>query len=218
MARLSGMRVARLPAAFFSLVFVAAGQAAADPPATPAPKPESAPQHVTAPSLPGQPNKQGTVTPEGGMPMDSEGYAVTKRYDPGATPAKAGAPAGSKAAGAPQAAAGAPAGAATGPGVVPSVPIGPAPTGKAVATGANLINIRGSLVSIDPGKTVTIKLLKTGTENTYTLVAGAKVAADLKPGQQVRVRVLAAEKGKVADRVELVPAPTAVPAAQGGKP
>jgi len=78
------MRVDRLSAAFFSLVLAAAGQAAAEPPATPVPKPESAPQHVTAPSLPGQPNKQGTVTPDGGMPMDSEGYAVTKRYDPSA--------------------------------------------------------------------------------------------------------------------------------------
>jgi hypothetical protein len=101
--------------------------------------------------------------------------------------------------------------------VVPSVPVGPAPTGKAVATGANYINIRGSVVAIDAGKSVTIKLLKTGTENTYTLAPGAKVAADLKPGQQVRVRVLAAEKGKVADRVEVVPAPTPAPDAKGGK-
>lgn len=201
------MRAARLPAAFFSLLLSAAGQAGAEPPATPAPKPESAPQHATAPSLPGQPNREGTVKPDGGMPMDAEGYAITKTYDPSAPTPK-------PATGAAPAPAAAPAGQAA-PAAVPSIPIGPAPTGKGVATGTNTVTVRGSLVALEAGKSVTIKLQKTGKQNTYTLAPGATVATDAKPGQLVRVRVLAAQKGKVADRVEIV-TPTPAPAKKEG--
>jgi len=200
------MRAARLSAAFFSLLVSAAGQAGAEPPATPAARPESAPQHATAPSLPGQPNKEGVVKPQGGMPMDSEGYAITNRYDPNAAPAKS-------TAGAPPAPAGGPAAAPAGKAAhaaAPNIPIGPAPTGKGAVTGANYLNIRGELIAIDAGKSVTIRT-RTGARNTYTLQPGATVAAGLEPGRTVRVRVLAAEKGKVADRVEIV-TPTPVPA------
>ena len=197
------MRSARRRAVLFSLV-LGAGAAGAEPPATPTPNPQSAPQHVTAPSLPGQPNKEGVVRPEGGMPMDSEGYAVTKRYDPNAPAAKA-----SPAAAAPAGKAGTPAAGKAAPAAA-DVPIGPAPTGKMAVTGENYINVRGTLVSVDAGKSVTIKLQKTGTENTYTLAPGAAVPAGLEPGKTVRVRVLAAQKGKVADRVELV-TPTPAP-------
>ena len=71
-----------------------------------------------------------------------------------------------------------------------------------MATGANYLNGRGEPVSIDAGKSVTIKT-RTGARNTYTLQPGSTVAAGLEPGKTVRVRVLAAEKGKVADRVEI---------------
>lgn len=179
-------------------------------PPTPAAKPESAPQHVTAPSLPGQPNKQGTVKPEGGMPMDSEGYAVTKRYDPGA-------PASKPAKGPPASSAAAPARAPTAaPAAAPAIPVGPAPSGKAVATGANTLTVRGTVVSLAPGKSVTIRLQRTGTENTYTLAPGATVGEGVKPGREVRVRVLAAEKGKVADKVEVVTPAAEVPAKKEG--
>lgn len=194
------MRSLRCRAAFFSLV-LGAGAAGAEPPAAPTPNPQSAPQHVTAPSLPGEKNKEGTVRPDGGMPMDSEGYAVTKRYDPSAPPAKAApAPAG-KAAPAPASGASAAAAAA-------EIPVGPAPSGKMAVTGENYINVRGTLVSVDPGKSVTIKLQRTGVANTYALAPGASVPDGLEAGKTVRVRVLAAQKGKVADRVELIaPAP-----------
>lgn len=210
------MNAARLTAAFFSFVLPAAGLAGQEAPPTPAATPQSASQHATAPSLPGQPNREGTVKPDGGLPMDSEGYAITKRYDPSATPQAAPKP-GAKPAGAPAAPAtgtaapGAPAAAA-------SIPVGPAPTGKAVATGANTATVRGNLVAVEAGKSVTIKIQKTGIENTYTLKEGATVAADLKPGQLVRVRVLPAEKGKVADRVEAVPPPKPTTAAKENKP
>jgi hypothetical protein len=142
------------------------------------------------------------------MPMDSEGYAITKTYDPSAPTPK-------PATGTAPAPAAAPGGQAA-PAAVPNIPIGPAPTGKGVATGTNTVTVRGSLVSLEAGKSVTIKLQKTGKQNTYTLAPGATVATDAKPGQLVRVRVLAAQKGKVADKVEIVPPPTPAPAKKEG--
>ncbi len=198
------MSAARLSIGFFSLVLGVAGPAGAEPPATPAARPESAPQHVTAPSLPGQQNRQGVVKPDGALPMDSEGYAVTKTYD-GTAPAKA----------APQ---GAPKGTtiisgsgSSSPAKAQSIPIGPAPTGKGTTTGANYITVRGSVVALDAGKSVTIRTQKTGTENTYTLAPGATVGKGVSPGQLVRVRVQAVGKGKVADKVEVVPPPSSSP-------
>ncbi len=208
------MSVARLPAAFLSLLLSAAGQAGAEPPATPAAKPESAPQHVTAPSLPGQPNKQGVVKPDTGMPTDSEGYAITKRYEPGSAPAGTAPQSGSKDA---SKAGGTTAGAASSaPAKAPNIPIGPAPTGKGMATGANYVTVRGTLVALEDGKSVTIKLQKTGTENTYTLAPGATIGNDVAPGKLVRVRVNAAAKGKVADKVEIVPPATPAAAKKEG--
>jgi hypothetical protein len=204
------MKAARLSIGFFSVVLGMVGPAGAEPPATPAAKPESAPQHVTAPSLPGQPNREGTVKPDAGMPMDSEGYAITKRYEPGSAPAKpapqADSKAGSTTAGA----------AASAPAPVPNIPIGPAPTGKGMVTGANYVTVRGTLVALEDGKSVTIKLQKTGTKNTYALAPGATVDKSVSPGQLVRVRVLAAQKGKVADKVEIVPPPSPAPAKTEG--
>jgi hypothetical protein len=137
------------------------------------------------------------------MPMDREGYAITKTYDPsaptpkpatGAAPASAAAPGGQSA-----------------PAAVPNIPIGSAPTGKAMTTGANYVTVRGTLVALEDGKSVTIKLQKTGTKNTYTLAPGATVGPGVATGQLVRVRVLAAEKGKVADKVTLVPPTSPTP-------
>src|SRR5450631_1559444 len=59
---------------------------------TPAPTP--AQEHVVAPSLPDQPNKEGVARPSGSMPTDSEGYVRTNRgpVDPSSTsPAPGGA-------------------------------------------------------------------------------------------------------------------------------
>jgi hypothetical protein len=199
------------------LVPMAAARAGDEVPPTPAAKPESAPQHVTVPSLPGQENKQGTVKPEGGMPMDSEGYAVTKRYDPSAKPSPAAAKTGARGSATPSGStAGAGAQPATSTAAAPAIPIGPAPSGKAVATGANYLTVRGSVVAFEAGRSVTIRHGRTGTENTYTLAPGATVGKDVGPGREVRVRVLAAEKGKVADQVEVVPPSTPLPAKKEG--
>ncbi|MBK8595441.1 MAG: hypothetical protein IPN83_07605 [Holophagales bacterium] len=192
------MRAARLSLGISFIVLGAAGAAGAEPPPTPAAKPESAPQHVTAPSLPGQQNREGTVRPDGSLPMDSEGYAVTTTYD-GTAPSKASprpAPKGVTVV----------TGSAAGvPARGPNVPIGPAPTGKGTTTGANYITVSGSVVALEPGKSVTIRLQRTGVENTYKLAPGATVGKGVSTGKLVRVRVLAAEKGKVADKVDVVP-------------
>lgn len=169
--------------------------------------PTAPPQHVTVPSLPGQPNREATVTPSGALATDSEGYAVTNRLDasgqlPTGTPPPAGAaPQGTAAS---RKAKGAPASVQP----VPNVPAGPAPTGPAVVTGANVANIRGTVKAIDPGKTLTMTVRGSGRDVTYTLKSGASVPPGLKAGDSVRVRVQTAEKGKIVDRVEVVPPAT----------
>ena len=88
-----------------------------------------------------------------------------------------------------------------------------------MATGANYVTVRGTLVALEDGKSVTIKLQKTGTENTYTLAPGATIGKGVAPGKLVRVRVLAAAKGKVAEKVEVVPPPTRrLPRKKEGEP
>src|SRR5450759_2943173 len=75
--------------ALVSFAVAASGPAAAQQ-ATPTP----VEQHVVAPSLPDQPNKEGVVRPSGSMPTDSEGYVRTNRgaVDPSSTsPAPGGA-------------------------------------------------------------------------------------------------------------------------------
>src|ERR1035441_10021129 len=75
--------------ALVSFAVEAAGSAAAQQ-VTPTPIEE----HVVAPSLPDQPNKEGVVRPSGSMPTDSEGYVRTNQgaIDPTSTsPAPGGA-------------------------------------------------------------------------------------------------------------------------------
>ena len=191
------MRTLECAVALFSLVLASAPAPGEPPP--PGPTTAAAPQHVVIPSLPGQRNLEGTVTPSGALPTDSEGYARTTTYGadqpiPGTSPGGA------------KSAQGSPAPVV--PPLPPPPPVGPAPTGKAVATGANVANIRGTLKAIDPGKSATVNVKGTGRDVTYTLAPGATVPADLKPGESVRVRVQLAEKGKVADRIERLGPPT----------
>lgn len=186
-----------------SLALLAAVPATADPPPpTPPPTVVSAPQHVTVPSLPGQKNEEGTVKLGGEIQTDGVGNILTP-------PRSADSPSGTPAPG--------PAGKAAGPAAapdrkgapaVPSAAVGPAPEGPAVATGKNVVAIRGVVTAIEPGKSITVKVQKTGKDVTYTLAPGAAVPAGTKAGDKVRVRILAAEKGKVADRVERLPPPT----------
>src|SRR5512143_2008388 len=83
------MNEARLRALLLGSVLLAIGPAFADDkPAPPPATPESAPLHVTVPSVPGQENRQGVVKPQSGLQTDSEGYAVTKRLSTDTEPTK----------------------------------------------------------------------------------------------------------------------------------
>jgi hypothetical protein len=168
---------------------------AEDPP----PTPQAAPQHVTVPSLPGEPNREGVVKPGGGLKTDQYGNLTQSIGPPPAstaptTPGAAARPSGRTAS---------PSGSAT----VPAATAGPAPSGPAVATGANVAHIRGVVKDYAAGKSLTITVRGTGKDVTYTLKAGATVPAGLKAGDPVRIRVLIAEKGKVADVVEVLSKP-----------
>jgi hypothetical protein len=164
----------------------------------PTPTPKGSEQHVTVPSLPDQPNREGTVQPAGGLKTDSEGYAKTKTYDGTVAPTPA--PAGRRK----------PPAKGSGAGAAPAAPppdtlkAGPAPTGKMVTTGANVMHTLGTVTSVQPDGSVTVKLKRTGATVTYTRAANADVPADLKAGDSVRVQVLAAEKGRVTDKIERV--------------
>ena len=185
------MRSAHLFRLLLSTVVAAAGTVAADQPA-----PTPPPQSVVVPSLPDEQNKQGTVKPSGALQTDADGNLKTSRSDP---PPPGGAS--SPGAGARQAA---PAG-STAP-----LPVGPAPTSKGVTTGANYLQLRGFVQTVEAGKSITVKIQRTGATVTYTLAEKASVPKNLKQGELVRVRINALEKGRVADRVERI-TPTPVP-------
>jgi len=171
------------------LASLASGPAASAAPTDP---PVASEQHVTVPSLPGQPNKDAVVRPSGTLKTDSAGWVDTKP--------DAGAPAPQPASPKPAPAGGAPAAA--------SMPkVGPAPSGPSTPTGRNTITIRGVVESVSPAKSVTIRRTNSGSVVTYTLAPGATVSAGLKPGEKVKLRVLALEQERVADRVERLHAP-----------
>ena len=177
--------------------FPASAAPAGGPLPTPMPTTAAASQHVTAPSLPGQPNREGVVQPGGGLRTDEYGN-VTQPIGGASTaptPANPGRP--------PVAVK--PRAAAAGPVAVGTA--GPAPTGPGVETGPNVAHIRGVVKAYEAGKSLTMTVRGTGRDVTYRLKAGATVPPGLKPGDAVRIRALAAEKGKVIDGVEVLPKP-----------
>lgn len=155
--------------------------------------PPAAEQHVTVPSLPGQPNKDAVVRPSGSLKTDAAGWVVTKPE------------AGEKSRPAPR-----PASAArSAPMNAPMPRVGPAPSGPAIVTGNNTMTIRGVVEAISPSQSVTIRRPSSGSVVTYPLAPGAALPAGLKPGDSVKLRVLALEKDRVAERVERVEKPKA---------
>jgi hypothetical protein len=76
-----------------------------------------------------------------------------------------------------------------------------------VATGQNVARIRGVVKTYEAGKSLTMTVRGTGRNVTYRLKAGATVPTGLKAGDAVRIRVLTAEKGNVADVVEILSKP-----------
>src|SRR5450759_1738487 len=174
--------------ALVSFAVAAAGPAAAQQ-ATPTP----VEQHVVAPSLPDQPNKEGVVRPSGSMPTDSEGYVRTNRgaVDPTSTsPAPGGAAA---------------KGGMTGSGAAgtASVPApAPDPHGKASVKAAHL-SVRGTVKAYEKGVSITI-VETDGHERTVKIAAKASVYEGLAAGDRVIVRIPLGKPadGKTTDHVE----------------
>jgi hypothetical protein len=159
--------------ALVSFAVAAAGSAGAQQAA-----PTPIEQHVVAPSLPDQPNKEGVVRPSGSMPTDSEGYVRTNRgaVDPSSTsPAPGGAAA---------------QGSATGSGAAGTVSVPastPAPNGKATVKAA-FLSVRGTVRAYEKG--VSIKVVEAdGRERAVKIAAKASVYEGLAVGDKVIVRI-----------------------------
>lgn len=184
-------------AALFALLLGALGSAAAEPTPTPRPKQESAPLDVTIPSLPGQPNREATVKPDGELATDAVGNSVTRPMS-----AETGQPtptAAARVTGRP--APPSPAGDAD---PVHASKAGPVASANGGAAGPSTLEVRAVVTAFQAGRSVTVRIRRTGSPVTYTLAPDAEVPADLKRGDAVRVRVLVAGKGRVTDRVERV--------------
>lgn len=173
-----------------SVVFGLASSASA----APADPPTATEQHVTVPSLPGEPNKDTVVSPSGSMKTDANGWVVSKPATGVAptappTPSRQAAPA----QGAPVAR--------------PRPKVGPASSAPTAASGNNTMTIRGVVKAVSPSQSVTIQRASSGSVVTYALAPGAAVPTGLKPGERVKLRVLVLEKNRVADKVERVKEP-----------
>ncbi len=152
-----------------------------------APPPE---QHVVAPALPDQKNKESTVRPSGAMRTDPAGWVVTGS---GQCPGRR----------APQAsareAAGTSAPADPGPLRAPSAA---APSGPAVVEAAH-VTLRGTVKAYEPGKSITI-VEASGRERTVPLARKASVYEGARAGDKVCLRIPLQEPGdsRSADRIE----------------
>lgn len=186
------MRVTIL--ALVSFAVAAAGSAAAQQPTPVAQQPTPTPieQHVVAPSLPDQPNKEGVVRPSGSMPTDSEGYVRTNRgaIDPTSTSP-------SPRTAAPGTATGS---AAAGTTLVPAPT--PVPHGKAIVKAAHL-SVRGTVKAYEKGVSITV-VEADGQERTAKIAAKASVYEGLAVGDKVIVRIPLGKPadGKTTDHVE----------------
>ena len=176
--------------ALVSFAVAAAGSAAAQQ-ATPTP----VEQHVVAPSLPDQPNKEGVVRPSGSMPTDSEGYVRTNR---GVDRPDVHRLTGSRRNRRTRRT-------ATGPVAAEraSVPAPtPAPHGKAKVKAAHL-SVRGTVKAYEKGVSITV-VEADGQERTAKIAAKASVYEGLAVGDKVIVRIPLGKPadGKTTDHVE----------------
>jgi hypothetical protein len=172
-------------------------------PTAPAPAPSPAEEHVVAPSLPDQPNKEGLVRPSGSMPTDAAGYVRSNvgPVDPSA-PTPVPAPGGNASTGGPRT------------GAVPPGQAPPAARGPAIVRAAYL-SVIGTVTFYRKGDSLTV-LEKSGYRRTVKLAAGASTYPGLAVGDRVVARIPLSNKptdGKggplVADLVERQKAPSA---------
>jgi hypothetical protein len=190
------MRLATFALVFFAL---AAGgpstaQEAKPTPVKQEPTPTPVEEHVVAPSLPDQPNKEGVVRPSGSLPTDSEGYVRTNRgvIDPTSTTS----PAPGRTVG--QAI-------VTGPVTVEGAPItapAPPPHGKSKVKASHL-SVRGTVKAYEKGVSITV-VEPDGSERIAKIAAKASVYEGLAVGDKVIVRIPLGKPadGKTADHVE----------------
>lgn len=175
-----------IAAALVTIVSGAAGTAAAQQ-AVPTP----VEQHVVAPSLPDQPNKEGVVRPGGSMPTDSEGYVRTKRgaIDPSsASPSSAPAP---------------PEASTSSPRIVGPAAAGSAHVKGGVVSGKAVLLTRGAASTVtlyEKGKSLTVKT-PAGTLVRYRLAKDSSVPGDLAAGRTVLVETKVVKKRRYASRV-----------------
>jgi hypothetical protein len=148
-------------------------------------------QHVVAPSLPDQPNKEGVVRPSGSMPTDREGYVRTNRgaIDPSsASPSSAPAP---------------PEASTSSPRIVGSAAAG-SPHAKAGAvTGKPVSLTQGAASTVtryEKGKSLTVKT-PAGALVKYPLAKGAVLPEDLGAGRKVLVETRVVKKRRYATKV-----------------
>jgi len=177
----------RIPA-LVSFLAAAAGPVAAQQ-ATPTPVEE----HVVAPSLPDQPNKEGVVRPSGSLPTDAAGYVTSKmggEVNPASTsPAPGGA---------------AQQGGATGSGAgTASAPVPPAPEHGKAKVKAAYLSVRGTVKAYGKGVSITV-VEADGSEHTARIAAKASVYEGLAVGDRVIVRIPLGKPadGKTTDHVE----------------
>ena len=177
-----------------ALALAAAGVPAIAQP-TPTPTPAAPEQHVVAPSLPDQPNKEGVVRPSGSLPTDAEGYVRSGRgaVDPAAGTTTPRPDASSS---------GAPAARVPGPGVaLPGPTPAAGPSGPAKVKAAYM-SLRGTVKSYAKGVSITLAE-EHGVERTVKLAARASVYDGLAVGDRVVVSVPLGKSadGMSADRV-----------------
>ena len=172
-----------------ALVVLAAGAASRVASQQPAPTPVE--QHVVAPSLPDQPNKEGVVRPGGSIPTDSEGYARTKRgaIDPSsASPSSISAP---------------PEASTSSPRIVGPAAAGSAHAKGRVLAGGPLSATRGTpstVTGYEKGKSLTVKT-PAGTLVKYRLAKDTVLPDDLGVGRKVLVETRLVRKRRYAAKV-----------------
>lgn len=195
------MRKPHAVALLLGALFAVAARAQQPTPNPPQPAPSPASEHVVAPSLPDQPNKEGVVRPSGSISTDAAGWVTTNQgpIDPTApTPVPVGRTAGP--------------GVSGGGGAPP--PTAQGPKGAPIVKAAYL-SVIGTVTFYRKGDSMTV-LEKNGYRRTVKLAAGASTYLGLAVGDRVVARIPLSSKptdGKgsplVADLVERQKPPSA---------
>jgi hypothetical protein len=177
------MRDAWGPVIVLGLSIVGGARLVGAPP-TPTPTPMAAEESVTVPSLPDQPNKEGVVRPDGRLTTDPDGHVLTNPapVQPTDEPSVSSPP----------------------PGPVLGGPLYSKAPPRARGAAMSTVSVRAVVKAIQAGTSVTLRFPRRSRTLTYSLAPEAFVPDDLKPGETVRVRILANGKKRVVDQIERI--------------